>query len=84
MDYSGLKTPCYIIDKAKYVRNIEEIMKSFSDKWNENVIFGYSVKTNHYPYLMNIAREYDMHPKKWTTIEMNLETRNQNARQITE
>jgi len=26
----------------------------------------------------------DMHPKKWTTIEMNLETRNQNAGQITE
>jgi len=25
-----------------------------------------------------------MHPKKWTTIEMNLETRNQNAGQITE
>jgi len=26
----------------------------------------------------------DKHPKKWTTIEMNLEARNQNAGQITE
>jgi hypothetical protein len=35
-------------------------------------------------YKMGIRVLGDMHPKKWTTIEMNLETRNQNAGQITE
>ena len=58
MEFSELETPCYIVRKAEYFRNIEEIMEAFREKWNGNVVFGYSVKTNHFPYLMNVAKEF--------------------------
>ncbi len=56
MEYKGIITPCYIIRKQEYINSIEEIMKEYNSRWSNNVIFGYSVKTNHLPYLMNIAR----------------------------
>lgn len=58
MEFKDIITPCYIIRKQVYVNSIEEIMKEYNSRWSNNVIFGYSVKTNHLPYLMNIAKEY--------------------------
>lgn len=58
MNINKLSTPCYIIKHEEYVNSIMEIMKEYNSRWNDNVIFGYSVKTNHLPYLMKIARDY--------------------------
>lgn len=58
MEFSQLQTPCYIINKEEYEENIREFEREFKNRWKGNVIFGYSVKTNHYPYLMGIARNY--------------------------
>ena len=60
MEFDRLKTPCYIIRQEEYIKNINEIMDSFNNVWNNNVIFGYSVKTNHFPALMEEAKN-----KKW-------------------
>ncbi len=50
-----LETPCYIIDAEGYDRNIREFTRVFADRWNGNVLFGYSVKTNNFPYMLRTA-----------------------------
>lgn len=58
MELKQLQTPCYIINKDEYINSIDKIMSAFNSRWNNNVIFAYSVKTNHLPYLMEIVKEY--------------------------
>lgn len=58
MEFKDIKTPCYIVNESEYRDSISRLMDSFNSKWNGNCVFGYSVKTNHFPYLMNIAKEY--------------------------
>lgn len=58
INYDLLKTPCYIINEREYRNNIETLMNSFNSVWENNVIFGYSCKTNNYPYFSKIAEEY--------------------------
>lgn len=60
-ELNKLKTPCYIIDKDKFKKNLNEISIPFNKMWNNNLIFGYSIKTNHSIGLLNIAKEYDMY-----------------------
>lgn len=50
-----MKTPYFYLDLGKFRDNCEEVMESFIDEWGENVIFGYSVKTNHYRDLIVYA-----------------------------
>ena len=50
MDYTQLKTPCYIINGEEYEQNIIELMQAYESRWGGKVIYGYSVKTNHFPY----------------------------------
>ena len=58
MEFNQLQTPCYIINEKDYRANIEEFEHEFRTRWEGNVLFGYSVKTNHYPYLMKVAKTY--------------------------
>lgn len=58
MKFNQLKTPCYIINEKEYRANIEEFEQEFRNRWDGSVLFGYSVKTNHYPYLMEVAKTY--------------------------
>lgn len=58
MKFNELQTPCYIINEEDYKANIEEFEREFRNRWSGEVLFGYSVKTNHFPYLMNIAKQY--------------------------
>lgn len=53
---SKLKTPCYIVDGPKLTENIEDVRQAFEKEWGKNVTIGYSVKTNHLPYLMQQAK----------------------------
>jgi len=58
MEFNELQTPCYIINEEDYKANIEEFEREFRNRWSGEVLFGYSVKTNHFPYLMEIAKQY--------------------------
>lgn len=58
MKFNQLQTPCYIINEKEYRGNIEEFEREFRGRWDGKVLFGYSVKTNHYPYLMEVAKTY--------------------------
>ncbi len=58
MTFEELKTPCYIINEEQYRISICDFMKQFESAWPGIVLFGYSVKTNHLPYLIKIAKEY--------------------------
>ena len=58
MKFNQIQTPCYIINEKDYKENIEEFETEFRNRWEGKVLFGYSVKTNHYPYLMEVAKEY--------------------------
>lgn len=51
------RTPCYILHKGRFIKNCEEIETSFRTDWGENLVMGYSVKTNRCSELMQIARE---------------------------
>lgn len=52
-----LLTPCYIIDKKVFHDNVDTIRDAFKSKWGENVLLGYSIKTNHFPWLLKEAYE---------------------------
>ena len=58
MKIEELKTPCYIINEDVYRENICELMEAYRLNWPGNLIYGYSVKTNHLPYMIGIAHEY--------------------------
>ena len=54
-DIRELETPCYIIRADIYENNIACFREAFESRWGENLLFGYSVKTNNYPYLLKEA-----------------------------
>lgn len=58
MDYMQLKTPCYIVNSEEYEHNIVELMQAYESRWEGKVIYGYSVKTNHFPYMLQTAMKY--------------------------
>ena len=49
------KTPCYIIDKVEFDSLIKEYRKIYTNLWSDHLILGYSVKTNHFPWLIKYA-----------------------------
>lgn len=58
MIFNELETPCYIVNDTEYRHSIEELMCSYSSRWPGKTIYGYSVKTNHLPYLVKTAHQY--------------------------
>lgn len=58
MDYTQLETPCYVINSLEYIKSITELMQTYEKHWGGSVIYGYSVKTNHFPYMLKKAMEY--------------------------
>lgn len=50
------KTPYYLINCAQFEKNCLDIENSFKENWGENVLFGYSVKTNSHPMLIRMAK----------------------------
>ena len=55
MRFDGLVTPCYIINDEEYAQNITRFKAEFESRWNGRVLFGYSVKTNNFPYMLKAA-----------------------------
>jgi len=58
MKFDELITPCYIINNDEYQENITKLMEAFASRWPGKVLFGYSVKTNHLPYMLKGAKEH--------------------------
>ena len=58
MDYRELQTPCYVINEQEYTHTIEELMEAYESRWQGQVLYGYSVKTNHFPYMLQKAMTY--------------------------
>jgi len=50
-----IETPCYILDESKLERNYDNLVLSFNKYWN-NLVVGYSYKTNSLPWLVNWFR----------------------------
>lgn len=59
-NFQEYRTPCYIINKKQFLDNLMAIQESFRTDWGENILIGYSVKTNHMPKLLEIAQEEGM------------------------
>ena len=55
MRFDGLVTPCYIINDEEYTQNITRFKAEFESRWKGRVLFGYSVKTNNFPYMLKAA-----------------------------
>lgn len=50
-------TPYYLIHSKKFNENCSIVEEAFGSAWGGKVLYGYSVKTNHHPVLLNFARE---------------------------
>lgn len=50
-------TPCYIVKKNQFEKNCEKLEKAFMNQWGENLVIGYSIKTNNCNILLNIVQE---------------------------
>jgi len=53
----GLATPCYVIDLDRLDRNAADMRDAFRAEWGPRFRMGYSIKTNHLPYLLRHAKE---------------------------
>ena len=56
MEDNGRKTPYYLIKCKQFEKNCLDIERSFKRNWGDNFLCGYSVKTNHHPYLIKLAQ----------------------------
>ena len=54
---TGLQTPCYILDEDVYRESLRVFRESFESAWGGGCRFGYSIKTNHLRWPLEIARE---------------------------
>lgn len=57
MKRSELKTPCYILDVEELDYNFDNLATEFLKYWNGPVHIGYSIKTNHLPWLLAYLRK---------------------------
>ena len=55
MNIRELESPCYIINHDDYENNIKNFRHEFESRWDGKVDFGYSVKTNNFPYMLKTA-----------------------------
>lgn len=59
-NYPELHTPCYIIEKEKFLANLFAIRNNFQKAWGNNLLIAYSIKTNHLSKLLELAKEEGM------------------------
>ena len=57
MNIQNYQTPCYIIDKNKFDTLLQEYYDIYIRLWSDKLILGYSVKTNHFPWLIRYAEK---------------------------
>lgn len=63
-------TPCYVINKEQFINNCKDIENSFKNLWGDNICFGYSVKTNCHPILLELANKLGWYPEVVSSDEL--------------
>lgn len=56
-DWQSLETPCFVIDEPEFRLNLSSFARAIQQQWSVNAKVAYSVKTNPFPQLLDIARE---------------------------
>lgn len=70
----SIETPCYILRKQVFMENITRLMDEFGHRWGENIIFGYSVKTNRLSYLLQAVKQLGWYAEVVSPDEFDLVT----------
>jgi diaminopimelate decarboxylase len=65
------KTPCFLLDEKEFDKN-EKLFKKALSRYFSNNIIGFSVKTNSFPYLLNIAKKAGCYAEVVSYTEYNL------------
>jgi len=75
MTLSELNTPCYVLDVEKLESNYYALYKAFSEKWNSQIIIGYSFKTNSLPWVLTWMKEHGAYAEVVSADEFELAKR---------
>lgn len=67
-----MKTPCYVVNREKFKKNLDDIIHNFERVWEGEVVCGYSVKTNNNPQMIELAIENNMYAEVVSESEYNL------------
>ena len=54
-------TPCYIVDSDIFSGNLAAFREAFARYWDGSISFGYSIKTNHSPVFLDLAKQLGMY-----------------------
>ena len=55
-DVKGLSTPCYVFEKKELEENFRDFKKALHTYWSADSRVAYSVKTNPFPWILDVAR----------------------------
>lgn len=72
VEIENIETPCYIFDEKRFLCNLNKMKESFSSSWNNDVIIGYSFKTNSLPFLLNLVKKNDCYAEIVSSDEFEL------------
>lgn len=56
-DFTALQTPCFVFDEAELRGNFADFRRALSTYWSPRSNVAYSVKTNPFPWILEVARE---------------------------
>lgn len=56
LDKKSIETPCYVVDEQQYVANLTSFKSALESRWN-NLVMGYSVKTNPLSWMILRAKD---------------------------
>ena len=56
-DVASLQTPCFVFDEAELRRNFSDFRRALADHWSPHANVAYSVKTNPFPWILEVARD---------------------------
>ena len=56
-DVASLQTPCFVFDEAELRQNFSDFRRALADHWSPYANVAYSVKTNPFPWILEVARD---------------------------
>lgn len=57
IDFTTLQTPCYIFDETELRQNFSDFRRALHEHWSRKANVAYSVKTNPFPWVLDIAKD---------------------------
>lgn len=57
IDFTSLKTPCFVFDERELRANFSDFRRALATHWSLQSNVAYSVKTNPFPWILDVARE---------------------------